>query len=107
MIATHKSNHTLGVLDEVPRFLHATLVFIQQHQVNEHVARIQLPGSHGLLATTHLHHLFDRHEHFLDVLVHLLRLEATFDAVLYLLLLSGEGMNDKPLAVHLKVPTSC
>ena len=61
---------------------------------------MQLAVRDRFLAAPYIHDLFDGHKDFLDILAHLLKLHALLDAFLHLVLLTGERMNDEPLAFH-------
>ena len=52
------------------------------------------------LAGMALNDFFDRHEDFLDVILHLVGLDALLDAVLDLVFLAGQRLDDEPLIAH-------
>src|SRR6266568_7143215 len=99
-LAAYETNDALGFFDKVPGLLNDPVVFIKQHHINENVTWPELARGHSFFLVPNFNHFFHRHEDFSNKIAHFFGLDAFFDAVLDLLFLARQGMNDKPLASH-------
>ena len=100
LVTAHKSNGAGGVLDEIHRFGNDLVIVIPQVHMDEDVPGEQFLHRDFFLTPTNVHHLFLGDKHLLDVRAHLLHINALVNAVEYLLLLPGEGVNNVPSVCH-------
>ena len=100
LVASHKTNGSGGVFHEVHRLRDDLVFVVPQVDVNEHVSGEQFLHRNFLFSPADIHHLFLGHEHLFDVRAHLFNINPFVDAVEYLLLLSGESVNDVPSVCH-------
>ena len=97
-VSADNADFSRRILDKIPRPVQNPVLFVQQHHVDIDVTRMKLSIRDCLLAAANIDHFLDRNEHLFDVIAHLLGFEALLDAFFHLVLLTGQSMDDKPLA---------
>jgi hypothetical protein len=97
ILGSSKSDDSVGVFDKVPRLLDELIVLIKKVHVHNQITRKELPRRLCLFAALDFLDALSGDQHFIDVVRHLLELDAPEEILLHLLLQSRKDVDDVPL----------
>jgi hypothetical protein len=100
ILGSGKSDDSVGVLDKVPSLLDELIVLIKKVHVHNQVAGKEFPGRLCLLAALDFLDAFRGDQHLINVVRHLLELDAPEQILLHLLLQPRKDVHDIPLILR-------